>query len=139
MTYCDWESAVPETIKADSVWRIQAYRLSLFIADLGWADSERLFKSAKTSAHVDQLRRSTAKISASVSEGYTRNTGKARSTFYEYSAGSAREARDWYYKLRHVLAADVVAHRMDVATQIIKLTLKMVSTERRTNRRVTPE
>ncbi|OIO88203.1 MAG: hypothetical protein AUK03_16630 [Anaerolineae bacterium CG2_30_64_16] len=35
MTYEEWEEAVPEAIKADSLWRMKAYRLALFLADLG--------------------------------------------------------------------------------------------------------
>lgn len=33
MTYEEWEKAVPLGIKGDTVWRIEAYRLSLFAAD----------------------------------------------------------------------------------------------------------
>jgi hypothetical protein len=36
MNYEEWEAAVPETITADSLWKMQAYRLALFLADIGW-------------------------------------------------------------------------------------------------------
>src|SRR5688572_13185600 len=136
MTYEEWESGVPGVIKSDTLWRVEAYRLALFLADLGWIDTENLMARRGTDHHAHQLRRSTSKISSALSEGYSRNSGKARSTYYEYAAGSARESRDWYYKLRRAMKARVVEHRLDLCTQISKLALKMVGHERRENRRI---
>jgi len=36
MEYGEWEKTVPEAITSDSLWRVEAYRLALFAADLGW-------------------------------------------------------------------------------------------------------
>jgi four helix bundle protein len=135
MTYEEWEAEVPVEIKGDTIWKVKAYKLALFLFDLAWHDVGVLLKNRRTQEIADQLCRSTARISASVIEGYSRDTGKARATFYEYALGSARESRDWYYKARLVLKPKVIAHRMTLCTDIIKLTLKMVATERRTNRR----
>ena len=38
LAYEEWEQTVPEEIKSDSVWRMQAYRLALYAADIGWED-----------------------------------------------------------------------------------------------------
>jgi four helix bundle protein len=135
MTYDEWESDVPRELKGDTLWRVEAYRLALFLCDLVWTDSAKLFRNPTTAGIADQLFRAAGKISASVAEGYSRDSGRARATFYEYALGSARECRDWYYKARRALSADVVSHRIDLTTQIARLTLKMTSTERRTNRR----
>lgn len=135
MTYEEWEAQVPDVIKTDNVWRVKAYQLSLFLFDLAWHDVSVLLRNRRMHDIADQLCRATARISASVIEGYSRDTGKARSTFYEYALGSARESRDWYYKGRHGLKPDVVRHRMDLCTEIAKLTLRMIANERRTNRR----
>lgn len=48
----------------------------------------------------------------------------------EYGLGSAREARDWYYKGRHVLGERVASHRMELLTHIIKSLLKIIPNER---------
>jgi four helix bundle protein len=128
-------ATVPSDIRDDTLWRIEAYRLGLFLSDLAWSDAGELLKNRRTAGIADQLYRATGNISSSIGEGYSRDTGRARSTFYEYSVGSAREARDWYFKSRHVLAETVVSHRIDLCTQIIRLTLKMIHTERQTNRR----
>ena len=63
-------------------------------------------------------------------EGYSRGTGRDRARFYEYGLGSAREARGWYYKGRHVLGESVVAHRIGLLAEIIKLLLTMVPNQR---------
>ena len=44
--------------------------------------------------------------------------------------GSARESRDWYYKARYGLQADVTDHRLQLLTQIIRLLLMMVPQQR---------
>lgn len=136
MTYDDWILSVPEAIQRDSLWKAEVYRLSLFLSDLSWEDASRLLKDRRTLAISDQLYRATANISSNIAEGYSRGTGKDRARFYEYALGSAREARDWYYKGRHVLSAEVMAHRLDLLTQIIKLTLSMTGKERLINRRI---
>ena len=38
MTFEDWVAEVPEEIKGDVLWRVEVYRLALFVADLGWHD-----------------------------------------------------------------------------------------------------
>jgi hypothetical protein len=35
MDYWDWVDIVPESIHAGSLWKMTAYRISLFLADIG--------------------------------------------------------------------------------------------------------
>jgi four helix bundle protein len=130
MNYEEWEKEVPQTIKGDTLWRVEAYRLALFAADLGWIDVTTLFKDRRTLGLADQLYRALGSIGANVAERYSRGTGKDRARFYEYALGSARETRDWYYKGRHVLGEEVTNHRLDLLTQIIRLLLTMVPQQR---------
>ena len=138
MTYQEWEEGVPLAIRQDSLWRVKAYRLGLFLSDLAWEDAGHLLKDRRTVSSADQLYRATGNVSSNISEGYSRGTGKDRARFYEYALGSTRESRDWYYKTRRLLKPEVFLHRIELATEIIRLTLSMVSRERRSNRRVTP-
>jgi four helix bundle protein len=131
VNYKEWEAAVHETITGDVLWRVQAYRLALFAADIGWEDVTILAKDRRTRALSNQLYRALGSISANIAEGYSRGTGKDRARFYEYALGSARESRDWYYKARHVLDNTVVEHRLSLHTQIIRLLLKMVPDQRK--------
>jgi four helix bundle protein len=130
VNFNEWEKIVPETITGDVLWRVQAYRLALFAADIGWEDVTLLVKDRRTQALADQLCRALGSVSANVAEGYSRGTGKDRARFYEYALGSARESRDWYYKARHVLDEMVIEHRLALQTQIIRLLLTMVPSQR---------
>jgi four helix bundle protein len=105
VTYNEWEEKIPEEIRADLLWKITAYRLALFLTDMGWRDVTRLMQDKRTIALADQLYDSLGSVSANIAEGYSRGsgTGKDRARFYEYALGSARESRDWYFKSRHLL------------------------------------
>lgn len=130
MNYNEWINSVPSEIKDDSLWKMEAYRLSLFLSDICWYDITKLMKDRRTIKLSDQLYRAVGSISANIAEGYSRGTGKDRARFYEYSLGSARESRDWYYKSRHILGDLVLKNRLAFTTQIIKLLLKMVPNQR---------
>jgi four helix bundle protein len=139
MKFDDWVAQVPARIKKDSLWALKAYRLGLFASDLGWHDVTKLQRDRRTVSLSDQLYRSIGGISATIAEGYSRSTGKERARFYEYALGSAREARDHYYKGRHVLTEKVAEHRIELLTEIIKLMLTMVPDQRRTNIKIARE
>ena len=107
-----------------------AYRLGLFLSDISWTDVTRLVSDHRTRGLADQLFRAIGSISANLAEGYSRGTGRDRARFYEYALGSAREARDWYFKARHILGEPVTSHRLDFLTEIIRLLLTMVPQQR---------
>jgi four helix bundle protein len=121
MRYDEWQVSVPDEIKGDSLWKLEVYRLGLFISDISWQDALEISKHSLARGIADQLYRAVCSISANIAEGYSRSTGKDRARFLEYSRGSAHEARDWYYKSRHTLKQEVVEHRIDLLTQIIKI------------------
>ncbi|MDH7486133.1 MAG: four helix bundle protein [Anaerolineae bacterium] len=130
MDYEEWERTVPETMTGDSLWKMKAYRLALFLSDVGWHDVTKLMRDRRTISLSDQLYRALGSISANLAEGYSRGTGKDRARFYEYSLGSARESRDWYYKGRHILGEAVVQHRLQLLTEVVRLLLTMVPQQR---------
>ena len=129
--YADWEQSIPEEIKKDALWRMEVYRLALFASDLAWLDSTRLTEDRRTAGLSDQLYRAVCSIGANIAEGYSRSSGRDRARFYEYALGSAREGRDWYYKARTILGDAVTEHRLKLTTQIIRLLLIIVPSERR--------
>ncbi|MFQ5578091.1 MAG: four helix bundle protein [Anaerolineae bacterium] len=130
MNYTTWETKIPETFTADSLWKMKAYRLALFLADITWRDVTRLAQDKRTLALSDQLYRAIGSISANLAEGYSRGSGRDRARFYEYSLGSARESRDWYFKARHILGDVVVRHRLELLAEIIRLLLAMIPQQR---------
>lgn len=131
MNYQHWEATVPQTITADPLWTVRAYKLALFIGDIGWHDVSKLMKDRRTISLADQLYRSLGSISANLAEGYSRGSNKDRARFYEYSLGSARESRDWYFKGRYIFGENVVQHRLDLLSEIIRLLLTMIPQQRR--------
>ena len=130
MNYDEWEKSIPTEITDDSLWKVKAYRLGLFVADVGWYDATKLMRDKRTLELSNQLYRALGSISVNLTEGYSRGTGKDRARFYEYALGSARESRDWYYKGRHILGPAVTAHRLSLLTHIIRLLLTMVPEQR---------
>jgi len=130
MNYQEWLVSVPVEITDDALWKVEAYRLALFIADIGWNDVTKLLHDKRTLGLSDQLYRSLGSIGANIAEGYGRGSNKDRVRFYEYALGSAREGRDWYFKARHVLGSEVTNHRLNFLTQIIRLLLTMLPDQR---------
>jgi four helix bundle protein len=130
MDFQTWLKGVPEEITGDSLWKMEAYRLGLFVAAAGWHDVTRLMQDRRTLSLADQLYRALGSISANLAEGYSRGTGRDRAGFYEYALGSARESRDWYYKALYVLGETVTQHRLRLLTQIIRLILTMIPQQR---------
>ena len=130
MNYAEWEQTVPQEITDDSLWKMTAYRLALFLADICWQDVLMLMRHRQLHELADQLYRATGSVSANLAEGYSRGTGADRARFYEYALGSARESRDWYFKARHVLSKDVTPHRLQFLAEIIRLLLTMVPQQR---------
>jgi four helix bundle protein len=131
MNYAEWLETVPSEIRNDPIWKLEVYRLALFADDIGWNDVLALSKNNLMWGIADQLHRSLGSISANLTEGYSRSKGLDRARFIEISLGSARESRDWYYKSRHVLTAEVVKHRMELVTRIISMLTPLISHQRK--------
>lgn len=130
MNYDEWVKSVPAEITGDVLWTVKVYRYALFLSDLNWYDVTRLMQDKRTLDLSDQLYRAVGSIGANIAEGYSRSTGKDRARFYEYSLGSARESRDWYYKSRYVLGEVVLAHRLGFLTEITRLLITMIPQQR---------
>jgi len=131
-SYLEWEATILPQVKGDALWRVEAYRLSLFVADLCWEDTTKILatEDARRRGLADQLYRATCSVGANIAEGFGRSSGKEKAHFYEYALGSARESRDWYHKVRHLLPESVHPHRTEQLTQIIKLLIKSIPTTR---------
>ncbi len=130
MTQDEWLTSVPVEITGDPLWRMEVYRLALFMSDIAWPDACKLMQNHSTLGLSDQLYRATGSISANIAEGYSRQSGKDQARYYEYALGSARESRTWYYQARHILTDQVVLHRIKLLTSIIRLLMTMIPAER---------
>jgi four helix bundle protein len=131
MNYKEWLSTVPCDITEDPLWNLEIYRLALFMSEIGWPDAVEISKNHLTRDLANQLIRAIDSISANIAEGYSRSTGKDKARFMEYALGSAREARDWYYKSNRILKPEVVNHRINLLTQIVKILSVFVPIQRK--------
>ena len=90
------------------------------------------FRKTRGRGLSDQLYRAVGSIGANIAEGYSYTSKKEQARYYEYSIGSAREARHWYHLGRHSLGEEVVSHRMRLTVHIIRQLIKIVPSLRRT-------
>ena len=130
MNYEEWMKLVPMEITGDPLWKVEAYRLALFAAELGWHDVTKLMQDKRT---MGACRPTLPGFGLHWREHFRRllpRRGRDRARFYEFALGSARESRGWYYNGRHVLGETVAAHRIHLLTQIIRLLLTMVPDQR---------
>ena len=126
MNYREWLPTVFPEITNDPLWRMEVYRLGVFLGEIAWIDTDKLIKDPRMLKLSDQLYSAVGSVSANIAEGYSKASKKDQARFYEYSLGSAREARDWYFKARHVLGNEVALHRIRLLVQIIRPLLKLV-------------
>jgi four helix bundle protein len=130
MNYNDWLAIVPKEITDDTLWRMEVYRIALFVGDVAWHDVTKLMRDRRTLNLSDQLYSAVGSVSSNIAEGYSRSSHKDQVRFYEYSLGSARESRNWYFEGRHVLGETISNHRIQLHTQIIRHLLKIIPAER---------
>ncbi len=130
--FSDWAASnVPRVMRDDPIWRLPAYRFSLWLGDLAQLEDLPLIqRDDRTRKHADQFLDAVGSISANIAEGYGRTTGPDRAKFYEYALSSAREARDWYFKVRHALDPEVFDQRIDLITRVMKILTVAVVRER---------
>ena len=128
--FAEWEANVPETIRRDPIWRTPAYRYAVWIGALAKRDVLELDAQRVYRNDADQLLRAVDSISANLAEGYGRSTGRERARFYDFAKGSAREARDWYFKLIDLLGRERVEERLAVLDRIIRILTAIIPRER---------
>jgi four helix bundle protein len=136
MNFENWHK-IPNEIKKDAVWSLKVYRIALFIPDLSWIDIKPILDQNLFSLS-DQRYRSTGSIGANITEGYSRHSHKEHARFRETALQSAREAKDWNFKSRHILADETAFHRNKILTATAKLLLTMIN-ERRTSHKTNEE
>jgi four helix bundle protein len=117
-------------MRNDPIWRLPAYRYALFLGDLVQQDIHLIRRDVRTRRHADQLLDAVESISANIAEGYSRTTGPERAKFFEYAHSSAREARDWLFKVRHAFDPQVAAARIQLVTRIMKILAVVIPRER---------
>ena len=130
MTYDEWEATTPESVRQDSAWKVEAFRLGLFAGAAAWKDSELLIGDPRGAALVGQLVRSAASVPANIAEGFGRRSPKERLRYYEYALGSAGETRAWYIAAGPSIGQATLELRLANLLSLTRLLLTMIRRER---------
>jgi four helix bundle protein len=130
--YSAWLASVPPEITEDTLWRMTAYRFAMFLLTKSQDDIALVLRCRETRTLADQLLDAVSGISANIEDGYSRSGSRERAHFYEYALSCGREARGWYFRCARALPRDLVAARIRLLTQIIRILTKVVPEERET-------
>jgi four helix bundle protein len=130
MTFDEWEATVPAAVKQDVIWRVQAYRLALYLAACALEDSRVMREDERLEQTASQLVRAAGSVAANIAEGYPRQSGRDRIRYYEYALGSAAEVKVWYLNARVALVARALEDRFALLRSITRLLLTMIRSAR---------
>jgi four helix bundle protein len=130
MTYDEWEATVPGTLKADAIWRVQAYRLASYAGSVAGFDADTVAERPWLVKSAGQLASAAESVPANIAEGYARLSPKDRIRYYEYALGSAAETKSRYVTLSRRFDPSLVDARLAVLASISRLVLKMISSGR---------
>ncbi len=126
MNYQEWEPTVPTTVKADRLWKLNAYRLALFLGDLARQDVTRLRRDSRTSGIASQLCAAVGSISAKIEAGGSCDLDADRARLYETALCSACESRHWYQKSCQVLGEAITDERLGLLEDLVCALLCMI-------------
>jgi four helix bundle protein len=129
MTYDDWESSIPDVIKADLIWKAQAFRLASFLSACAEFDTRKI-DDGRLVRMSAQLCGAAGSIPANIAEGYRRQSARDRVRYYEYALGSAQEAKIWYLSLRETVGPQTLDDRLATLLSITRLLLTMIRSAR---------
>ena len=68
MNYSDWLKTAPAALTEDSLWKMEAYRLALFAAELAWHDVTKLMRDGRTLGLASQLYEASGSIGTNLSQ-----------------------------------------------------------------------
>lgn len=127
----DWEKAIPDYIKKDSLWESLYYRVALYLYDLVWDDCDILEKNNKARHNISQLIHSSGSISANMEEAAGRGIGTPDYVrILKISLGEIRETRGWYYRCRQALPSDLLEHRYKVIDHLKALVINLLNSHK---------
>ena len=131
MTYEEWENSLPEVVRNDVTFRVQAYRLASFLGACAELDTRSVVRDQRYLKSAAQLCDATGSISANIADGYPRRSGPDRARFFEYALTSTAEVKSWYLHTRIHLPPETLEARYALLTSITRLLLTMIRSSRR--------
>jgi four helix bundle protein len=130
MTYEEWERSLPDVVRNDATFRVQAYRLASFLGACAELDTRHVMRDPRFLKSAAQLCSASGSISANIADGYPRRSGLDRARFFEYALTSAAEVKSWYLHTRVPLPPGTLEARYALLTSITRLLLTMIRSSR---------
>lgn len=128
----EWVKTLPDSLRNDPLWKSAYYRLSMYLYDLMWIDSEVINKDFRGREIVHQLVRSAGSVCANMEEAYRRGIGTADYVrIMRIALGELGETQGWYFRARHILGIELLEKRIKIIQQTIALTVKVIDQNRR--------
>ncbi len=128
----EWVKTLPDSLRNDPLWKSAYYRLSMYIYDLMWIDTEKINKDFRGREIVHQLVRSSGSVCANMEESYRRGIGTPDFVrIMRISLGELGETQGWYFRSRHILGNEILDKRIKVIQQAIALTVTVIDQNRR--------
>jgi four helix bundle protein len=123
---------VPVSVETshDPLARMRVFQLASALIPDSFEDAKALRADAITAEIAGQLYAAVGSIEASISEGYSRSSGKDRARVFEYALGSVRESMSWYRSGTPVLGESRVKDRRDRLEEMRQLLLAIIPRER---------
>ena len=130
MTYEEWEQSLPEVVRNDVTFRVQAYRLASFLCACAELDTRQVMRDRRFLKSAAQLCTAAGSIAANIADGYPRPTGPDRARFFGYALDSTAEVKSWYLHTRLRLPPGTLEARYALLTSITRLLLTMIRSSR---------
>ncbi|GAB4568317.1 MAG: hypothetical protein Fur0017_11080 [Anaerolineales bacterium] len=128
----EWVKTLPDSLRNDPLWKSAYYRLSMYLYDLMWIDSEVINKDFRGREIVHQLVWSAGSVCANMEEAYRRGIGTADYVrIMRIALGELGETQGWYFRARHILGIELLEKRIKIIQQTIALTVKVIDQNRR--------
>ncbi len=109
---------------------MRVFNLAVELGPDCFKDAEALIANPITQEIAGQLYAAVGSITANVSEGYSRSSGKDRAKYFEFALGSVRESMSWYKTCEPVLGEPIVSDRRNRLEEMRRLLLAIIPRER---------
>ena len=128
-----WERTCHAAITSDTIWKLDAYRASLFLIHVARQDMRLASKHDFDAELSSQLLRSAGSVSANLAEGFSRSTRADRLRFLDYALGSDRESISRYTTAVDVISPETMSDRLILLARIRSLLLGLIRLWRKRN------
>lgn len=130
MTYDEWEKTLPDVVRNDVIFRVQAFRLASYVCACAELDTRAVVRDRRFIKSAGQLCDAAGSIAANIADGYPRRSGADRARFFEYALNSTAEVKSWYLQTRIRLPPGTLEARYALLTSITRLLLTMIRSSR---------